>query len=433
MARVITVPLLSKQKTFIESTERFCLYSGAWRAGKTRSLCYKAYMRASRPGARESLVRKHLVTLKDTTLRTLLEPEAGLPPVIPEGTYIHNAGRKTINIHGGGEIVYFGLDDPRKIGSRTLSGVNVDEAAELTEKDWDALRGRISMKIPGLCSQMNAATNPDVPTHFLAQRFGLAMDYKPVPHHVAIRTKATDNTFLSKDYLDDIMQLKGLAFNRYVLGKWVGSDRLVYDNWDRDVFVAEREPYGDPIWRRCIVGADDGHTNPATFIVILEDYDGRIHIAEEWYHTRQLPEEKVAAAKEIYERVKPTPERFEVDPSAAGYIASLRAAGIPAYGAKNDVPTGLDAVRDSLVVPADGRPRQTVSPRCFNTKREYETYENKEGTDTPIDKHNHALDAVRYGKVKLDEGKASVDDDWGEYEPSEALAEFGDLGESDAY
>jgi hypothetical protein len=104
------------------------------------------------------------------------------------GSYDHNKSDKVIKIHGGGEIVYFGLDEPagqpaaRKIGSLSLTGCAVDEAEELSESDWTALRGRVSVDVPGLPQQLYGATNPGPPSHHLARRFGLAGGHKCQPN-----------------------------------------------------------------------------------------------------------------------------------------------------------------------------------------------------------------------------------------------------------
>jgi hypothetical protein len=99
----IPIKILPKQADFLQATERHVLYSGAVGAGKTRALCLKIAMRASFPGSREGLCRKHLVTLKATTLKTLLEGDGDMPPVLPAGYYQHNKSEKTIKLDGGGE------------------------------------------------------------------------------------------------------------------------------------------------------------------------------------------------------------------------------------------------------------------------------------------------------------------------------------------
>ena len=119
----LKVQLLPKQLLFMEDMHtRHLLYSGAFAAAKSRALCWKLFVRASRKGAVEFLCRKTLVSLKKSTLKTLLEPDGDLPPVLEPGTYTHNKSEGIIRINGGGQIMYFGLDDPNKLGSVNGTG-----------------------------------------------------------------------------------------------------------------------------------------------------------------------------------------------------------------------------------------------------------------------------------------------------------------------
>lgn len=398
----VEVDLLDPQLRFLQSENREVLYSGAFGAGKTRTVAWKAFIRASVPGAREGLCRKNLVSLKRTTLKTCLEPDGLLPPVMPPDLVDHRLGPQEIKIKGGGEIVYFGLDDPAKIASLNLSGCGIDEAVELTEADWTMLRGRVRLSLPGLPMQIYGACNPGPPSHFLAERFGLALDHRCADNCEAIHTRTIDNHFLPQSYIDDLMTLTGVAFKRYVLGLWVGSDGLVYDRWDRTVFAVERQEQ----WVDIFHGVDEGYTNPAVILTIGVDSDGRLHVLDEWYQRNQLESDVVAAAKSRADQWGSAD--FIVDPSAAGLRAAFRAAGLGARPANNEVFDGIQAVQSRLVVAGDGRPRLTVDPSCTNLVREFESYEwkaeKRDGDlkDDPIKKHDHALDALRYAVVSYD-------------------------------
>ena len=402
----VDIEVLPKQRRFINAVEREVLYSGAFGAGKSRSICLKVAIRASTPGAREGLCRKHLVTLKATTLKTLLERDGELPPVLPPGTYTHNKNERVIRINGGGEIQYFGLDDPDKIGSYNLTGCGVDEAVEVSEKDWTQLRGRIRVKVGGLPNQLYGACNPGPPSHFLAKRFGLAQGHHIAPNCLAIQTKSTDNIFLPHDYIEDLKSFKGLARKRYVDGLWVGSDGLVYDLWDRNKFVASRS---GP-WKRVVVGQDEGYTNPAVMLVGCLDGDGRLHIAREWYHSKKLERDVIDQAKALRDDFEA--EAFVVDPSAAKLIAAMENEGLNVVRANNDVFGGIQAVQQRLDIAGDGRPRITVDPTCENTIREFETYEWKKNKkddnpkDEPVKENDHAMDALRYMVMEIDGGVA---------------------------
>ena len=397
MPKTINIEVLPKQYEFLTAMEREVLYSGAFGSGKSRAVCLKTAMRAAVKGAREGLCRKHLVTFKATTLKTLLEPDGILPPVLPEGSYLHNKGDKTIRIHGGGEIQYFGLDDEKKIGSYNLTGCGIDEAVELIDRDWIQLRGRIRVEVPGLPNQIYGACNPGPPGHFLAARFGLAEGFKARPNCKAITTRSIDNTYLPQSYLDDLATFTGLAKLRFVDGVWAGSDGLVYDKWERSKFVMDRP---GP-WVRVLVGQDEGYTNPACLLVCGEDGDGRIHVISEWYKTKQLEAQVVDYAKSVAQ--DHDIEAFIIDPSAAKIRAAMAQADLPVVEANNDVFGGIQAVQQRLVLAGDGQPRLTVSPQCENLIREFETYEWLPSKDKPKKENDHALDALRYLVMHADQ------------------------------
>jgi PBSX family phage terminase large subunit len=398
---VLEHTLLPKQYDFLaDNDSRELLYSGAFAAGKSRALCFKLVARASVKGTREGLCRKHLVTLKATTLRTLLEPDGLVPPVLPEGSYHHNQSQKIIRIKGGGEIVYFGLDDPEKIGSYNLSGCAIDEAVEITLPDWIQLLGRIRLDV-GINNQIYSACNPGSPTHFLAERFGLAGGHKPRKGCSVIQTRSSDNIFLPESYLESLEQFSGVAKARYVEGRWVGSEGTIYDHWDREVFVRSRNLKE---MKKYLVGVDAGYTNPSAHLLIGEDEDGRLHVAREWYESKQLEPDVIAHALDWDGQYRP--DTFVCDPSAASLIAGMRASGLHVLPADNKVFDGIQAVQARLVIAGDGRPRMTVDPTCENTIREFETYEWKstggEVRDVPVKSSDHAMDALRYAIVSTD-------------------------------
>jgi len=135
------------------------------------------------------------------------------------------------------------------------------------------------------------------------------------------------------------------------------------------------------------------------------DGDGNLHIAEEYYKTKQLESSVIEHAKQWNE--KHNVEVFVVDPSAASLIAGMRAAGLYVEPANNQVFSGIQCVQARLVVAGNGVPRLTVEPHCVNTIREFETYEWKttggEVRDVPLKSSgDHAMDALRYLTVHCD-------------------------------
>ena len=399
--------VLPQQLKFLRSTAREVLYSGAFGAGKTRAICLRVAMRASIAGAREGLCRKTVVALKRSTLKTLLEPDGLLPPILPRGSYDYKKIDGEIKIHGGGSIMLFGLEDAGRIASMNLSGVAIDECVELNEKDYTMLRGRIRLSLPNLANQIYGACNPSTPQHFLAKRFGLAGGATCQPNCEAITTTSRDNWFLPMDYVEDLETMTGVARKRYVEGIWCGSEGLVYDQWDEDVFVVEEVPEQ---FDRLIVGMDMGYNNPAV-LLLIGIKDDRLFIVDEWYERQKLEQEIVETALR-WKELHPEIDCFVIDPSAAGLRASMRNVGLDAVPAKNAVFSGIQTVAQRLRKNKVGDPMLVVHRKCSNLIREFGSYEwmsNQDGSmkDQPKKEHDHALDAIRYAITNIDGLKTS--------------------------
>lgn len=429
----VRVPLLPLQIQFLDADEREVLYVGGFGAGKSRALCQKTVRACWRsgPGTVHGLFRKTRASLTRTTLRTLLFPDGGLPPVLPPGSYRHNEAKGIIDIHGSGSIMYAGCDQPSVIGSMNLVSANVDECVELDEDEWTMLLGRLRMR--GGVRQINGATNPGSPAHFLHSRIVAANH----PSRRCITAKTTDNVFLPDDFLESMSQLTGTRYQRYVLGLWTAFEGLVYgDVWDRAVHVRRTAHWCDPeagdvaaagglvwigdaeflsagrkggelreraiaegwvIFKEFVTGVDNGYTDPAVLLKYGVTAEHDLVLVDEFYATRRLPDQIVKAA------VGMDGGTYVADPSAAALIASMREAGLVVVPANNDIMGGIGRVMDRMK-PREGKPpRILYSASASNTIMEKESYQwaeskstDKTSKDKPVDKFNHAMDAERY-------------------------------------
>ncbi len=414
----VQVGALEKQLEFINNnTAETLLYSGAYGAGKSRAICIKLVERAKVPGTREGLCRKWQVTLRATTLRTLLEPEGDLPPVLPMGTYTHNKRDQIIKIDGGGEIVYFGLDDPSKLGSRQLSGCAIDEMLETTYLDLQALEGRVRLKskamvAAGIILQIYGACNPGPPNHYLAEKFGLS-EQKPKSPDLGcavIRTSSADNTYLPEEYLARLARKTGVDRQRNYEGRWVGSDTLIYE-FNPMIHVIPRLPVED-----YILSIDDGWRHPFVITRMSKDHDGFISVDQEFKQTGMMTRTKLRAVADMVlvvqvgneTRIVP-PRTVVVDPMAPLLIAELELAGYDVTPANNDVQDGIQRVRDLLALGEDGVPTLTVQPHCTETQAEFASYEAQVDRATgvvsekPKKEGDDIMDTIRYGAAFLED------------------------------
>lgn len=401
---VHSVQLMPKQMEFVQSEALQILYSGAVRAGKTRALCYRAARKASIPRAKVGLCRKTMASLKQTTLRTLLEPDGDLPAILPEGSYEHKLMRERISIHGGGEIVYFGCDVPEKIGSLTLSDICIDEAIELDEAEWNMLVTRASLKFTTPDGGENkrtiaVATNPGPPSHFLYRLF--FEEEVPPEQRQVIRTSSLENWHLAPDYLESLKYLPYAAKQRYLYGIWAAFEGAIYPEFSRPL----HEFHDSGPWDYYLGGVDYGFAHRTAVRVhgVKRTSNGRwrSHVLAEYYRpgiTRSELCEMCKDARAAYIGI-----RFVVDPAAPDIVAELRQHGMMARPAQNDVLPGIRAVGAALSESVDGQPRLSFEPGLKGTE-EYMSYSWKESAihEQPIKKNDDALDADRYAMMELE-------------------------------
>lgn len=185
--------------------------------------------------------------------------------------------------------------------------------------------------------------------------------------------------------------------------------------------------------KRVVVGVDWGFTNPGVLLVGALDGDDRLYLIYEIYRTGELIGWWVKQALEIYRIYRP--EVFVCDPSEPGHIEALRASGLPARAAVNDVRVGVQCVAARLQVKQDGLPRLCIS-RALNPDIDLSLERAKKPTgllqeiglyvwpktsqghalkEIPVAVDNHSLDALRYmcyyldGKAPLPESEPGVD------------------------
>jgi hypothetical protein len=183
------------------------------------------------------------------------------------------------------------------------------------------------------------------------------------------------------------------------------GEGLVYP-FDEEFHVQEPPPL--TAFQEFVVGMDHGSTDPGVLIlsgIQGHGQDAAVWLLDEWYETN-VPNHVWNRRAEQWKFAK-----FWPDPSRPDRIGDLRALGIDCGATDNDIDAGVARVADLLFVRSrviDIRTdtvqrysRLYVSPKCFNTIREFGKYrypKHPDGTfgKKPLDRDNHAMDCVRY-------------------------------------
>lgn len=375
------------------------LYDGPAGTGKTRAVLEKANRCAMKyPGCRILFVRKTRTSLTESVLVTF--EEHVLPADSPVKSGAMRRVRQSYTYPNGSTIVCGGLDNPDRIMSTEYDMVCIFEATESTQDDFEKLITRLRNGVIPY-QQLICDCNPSFPAHWLKLRAD-----KDEMHRIISRHQ--DNPTVTDDYLYQLSRLSGHRRARLFMGQWVAAEGLVYDKWDTAIFVQPR----DEKFPRVFIGVDEGYSNPASVHVYCVDSDGRMHVAEEWYKTKQLETAVVSQVQAFAAKWKP--EAVIVDPSAAKLIAALRVVGMPVREANNDVFGGIQSCQERLVVSGDSRPRITIDPGCRNWLQEIEGYqwaENRDGSlkDKPDKANDHAMDEWRYVSMYVKEHSGNME------------------------
>lgn len=380
-----------EQKAFFDSEAPEVLYAGAYRAGKSRIGCEKAYYLAKHyPGIPIGIFRKTAASLYASTEMTLLKD------VIPRAAIVRsNRTERWYELANGSRIYFFGLDrdpitgQPSKVGSVELGWAFIDEAVECSEDDWVMVKGRLSW--PGIpYRQITAATNPSGPAHWLKRRFT-----PPTPGRVYLHASTFDNTLLPDDYLAEAASSSDdFRHRRYHLGEWVAAEGAIYHLPDDQVVTHDLTALS---WKRVVAGIDWGFTHAFACEVVGQTGSGRLAVLREVYRRETLTDDLIPLLRAFQARYRI--DTFYADPSEPEYIAACQKAGLPVTPATNDVQPGIDAVATAI------KAGMTVDESCTGLLGELPSYtwaSDRNGLkDQPVKVDDDACDALRYAVMGL--------------------------------
>ncbi|NCJ14445.1 PBSX family phage terminase large subunit [Staphylococcus pseudintermedius] len=304
----------------------------------------------------------------------------------------------------GQKILFRGLDDPLKITSITvdvgiLCWAWFEEAYQIENFDKfstvvESIRG--SLDEPEFFKQITVTFNPWSERHWLKPTF---FDEDTRLKNVYSNTTTFRvNEWLDKvdvDRYEDLYRTNPRRARIVCDGEWGVAEGLVYDN-----FVVEDFDWFQ-IYKKTqfkVHGIDYGFTNdPTALVSAVVDLDNKIL----WLYDEHY--EKGMLSDDIYKMiVKKDLETAEIkSENDMRMIAELKNKGakriVPAVKGPHSIMPGIQYVQGFKIY---------IHPSCVHTIEEFNTYtfeQDNEGNwiNKPIDKNNHALDALRYALSDL--------------------------------
>ena len=291
----------------------------------------------------------------------------------------------------GQKILFRGFDDVLKLASTTVEKgticfVWIEEAFEIERlEDFEKLdlsvpRGAVAESV---FKQTTLTFNPWSEKHWLKSRF---FD-KPSSDTDTFTTNYLCNEFLDETDRQIFERLKKEHPKRYAvagLGEWGITEGLIYENWQIGVPNTEEGEW------EAFFGLDYGYTtDPTAFIAIkVNKKDKQIYIFDEIYKRKMLNSD---IAREITDKGY-AKERIRADSAEPKSNDDLKRLGlrriVPSVKGKDSVINGIMNISEYKIL---------VDPNCKNTIAELYSYCWKSGEkNTPEDKNNHLMDALRY-------------------------------------
>lgn len=287
--------------------------------------------------------------------------------------------------------VYGGKDEGSQslVQGITLAGILLDEVALMPESFVNQATGRCS--VTG--SKMWFNCNPETPIHWFYTKWILNAKKK---NFLLLHFTMDDNPSLSEEIKDRYVSMyDGVFFDRFILGKWVAAEGLVYPMFNKEFHIVPAEPRP---YEQYQISMDYGIQN-ATAMCLWGLANGVWYMVKEFYHSgrdtgvQKTDEEYYEDLDKLAGNLKV--RRVLVDPSAASFIALIRRKGrFVCVGAENDV---LDGIRETATALKLGKIK--FNDCCKHVVDEFYSYiwdAKSTETDRPVKDHDHVLDAVRY-------------------------------------
>lgn len=408
--------LISRNKTRI-------LFDGGSRSGKTALICEYLIRRALLyPRSRQLAARKCRAHAKTSVWNDTLKNY--LARHVPSSFYTLNESELTIRFRNGSEIIAGGLDSAERtekiLGNEYIT-VYINEATQFTYETVQMAVTRLAQRVRARSGKYFAIPklildcNPRGPNHWLHYVGVRNIDPETeellpdVAKWARVNFSAYDNIAnLPSEYIASLEALPVVMRERMLNGVWRDNSGAVYDEFDDDLHTLD--PFEIPSdWRR-IRSIDFGYTNPFVCLWGAIDGDGRLYIYREWYKSATRTKEHAETIKRLS-----ADERYftTVADHDAGDRAELEANGIRTVAASKNVMQGIQSVKNRLAVAGDGKARIFFFRNLKKLMSEMYDYKwapsngVTNAKEEPLKLNDHAMDALRYMVMALENPKGS--------------------------
>jgi len=299
-----------------------------------------------------------------------------------------------INLKTGSKILFKGIktsSGTQTANLKSLAGVTtwvLDEAEELTDEETFE-KIDFSIRTKGIQNRVILVLNPATKEHFIYKKFfedkGIQSGSNLINGDTTyIHTTYLDNIEnLSESFIAQIENIKNRRPEKYkhqILGGWLDkAEGVIFNNWS----IGKYEQVG-----KSIFGQDFGFSNdPTTLIECNIDASNKRIYINECFSLQALTTSQIYNLNRQYVN-DALIVADSAEPRLISELANLGLNIVPTIKGQGSVTYGISLLQDYDLI---------VTPESINLIKELNNYcwlEKK--SNTPIDKHNHLIDALRY-------------------------------------
>ena len=299
-----------------------------------------------------------------------------------------------VNIENGSKILFRGIktsSGDQTANLKSLQGVTtwvMEEAEEIDEDSFDKIDLSVRQKLKQ--NRVILLLNPSTKEHFIYQRF-----YQDRGVQAGANISKGDTTYIHTTYLDNIenlsesyiAQIENMKIRRperysaVIQGNWIEkAEGVIFTNWKLGKFQEV-----SPI----VLGADFGFSmDENTLVKTSIDKDRKIIYLQLCFY---LPGLTTSQLRELYKK-HAGDSLIIADSAEPRLIHELKTSCniVPSIKGQGSITYGIALLQDYDLIIDEGEGSAPLIKELNN----YRWLEKK--SQTPIDKYNHALDAIRY-------------------------------------
>lgn len=399
----------TKQLAIHKDTHRFKVLNWGRRTGKSTLAANYTLMQATQIVGRYWIVAPTYKQAKNIYWLDIINNQ-----IPKELIKKRNEQELIVTLINGSIIELKGADNEDSLRGAGIKGLVLDEYAFMKPNVWELILR------PMLADSLGWAifiSTPNGFNHF----YDISTDAQTDERKDWWYSHATtyDNPHILDTEIDEIkIDTTEDQFAQEYMAEFRKMAGLVYKDFDREVHVVAGKDLPDIDMCTNVIGIDFGFTNPTAAVFVAIDYDQNWWIYDEIYKPGMTTEQthKILSTKMgnrfFSQRIG--------DSAATQEIANLNATpfsmGIePVRKTKDSITSGIRLINDALKIQeGTGKPKLFIAENCKNLIYEFETYHypdgkmNKNAPEDPVKENDHALDALRYLKLKLYYGNPNL-------------------------